>query len=145
MFASERRRVTMLANMDGATPAAANGISKFPAFAPEPFSTRYEEGTYHNSSSSPSHDVRRSVDTDRWQPRRSSRAQWNPSAYPPPGARHGRQKSLSEALRTIRTRSGSMSQNAHEIADALKAPVSPTLVVCIHYVHNRARCQGLIE
>lgn len=42
---------------------------------------------------------------------------------------HGRQKSLSDALKTIRTRRGSVSQNAHEIADALKAPVSPRLIV----------------
>lgn len=42
---------------------------------------------------------------------------------------HGRQKSLSDAFRTIRTRKGSVSQNAHEIADALRAPVSPKLVV----------------
>lgn len=42
---------------------------------------------------------------------------------------HGRQKSLSDAFRTIRTRNGSFSQNAHEIADALKAPVSPKLIV----------------
>ncbi|KAG5926176.1 hypothetical protein E4U53_003138 [Claviceps sorghi] len=42
---------------------------------------------------------------------------------------HGRQKSLSDAFRTIRTRKGSVSQNAHEIADALRAPVSPKLVI----------------
>lgn len=42
---------------------------------------------------------------------------------------HARQKSLSDAFRTIRTRNGSFSQNAHEIADALKAPVSPKLIV----------------
>ncbi|EQL04133.1 ER to golgi transport protein [Ophiocordyceps sinensis CO18] len=40
-----------------------------------------------------------------------------------------RQKSLGDAFRTIRARNGSMSQNAHEIADALRAPVSPKLVV----------------
>ncbi|POR37803.1 Putative transporter C83.11 [Tolypocladium paradoxum] len=45
------------------------------------------------------------------------------------GHDHGRQKSLSDAFRTIRARNGSMSQNAHEIADALRAPVSPKLVV----------------
>lgn len=39
---------------------------------------------------------------------------------------------MSEAIRTIRTRSGSVTQNAHELADALKAPVSPKLVVSIH-------------
>jgi solute carrier family 35 protein E1 len=46
------------------------------------------------------------------------------------GRSHNRQKSLGDAFRTIRARNGSMSQNAHEIADALRAPVSPKLVVC---------------
>ena len=45
------------------------------------------------------------------------------------GPRHTRQKSLSDAIRTIRTRKGSVSANAHEIADALKAPVSVRLIV----------------
>jgi solute carrier family 35 protein E1 len=45
------------------------------------------------------------------------------------GHGHGRQKSLSDAFRTIRTRRGSVSQNVHEISDALKAPVSPKLIV----------------
>src|SRR5688572_23396735 len=47
-----------------------------------------------------------------------------------PGRGHGRQKSLSDAIRNIRNRSGSVSQNVHEITDALKAPVSPKLIVC---------------
>lgn len=45
-------------------------------------------------------------------------------------SRHGRQKSLSDAFKTIRTRRASVSVNAHEIADALKAPVSVKLIVC---------------
>lgn len=45
---------------------------------------------------------------------------------------HGRQKSLSEAYKHIRTRKGSVSANAHEIAEALKAPVSWKLVVCLY-------------
>lgn len=52
------------------------------------------------------------------------------SAWSSSGRTHGRQKSLGDAFRTIRARNGSMSQNAHEIADALRAPVSPKLVVC---------------
>ena len=40
-----------------------------------------------------------------------------------------RQKSLSEAFRTIRTRKASVSENAAEIAEALKAPLSVKLVV----------------
>lgn len=42
-----------------------------------------------------------------------------------------RQKSLSEAIRTIHARRGSVSANAQEIAEALKAPVSLKLVVCL--------------
>lgn len=60
------------------------------------------------------------ITADRWQPRRDSRLGHTS---------HGRQKSLSEALRTIRTRKGSVSQHAHEIADALKAPLSPKLIM----------------
>lgn len=45
------------------------------------------------------------------------------------GPSHNRQKSLSDAIRTIRTRKGSVSANAQEIAEALKAPVSIKLIV----------------
>lgn len=54
---------------------------------------------------------------------------WNNHNSNGSGRGHTRQKSLSDAFRTIRTRNGSFSQNAHEIADALKAPVSPKLIV----------------
>jgi len=67
--------------------------------------------------------------SEKWLPRRGSRAGYSKSGSFGTTNRHGRQKSLSEAINIIRTRKGSMSQNAHEIADALKAPVSPMLVV----------------
>lgn len=74
------------------------------------------------------------VSDERWQPRRESHfkgASWanGPAST---GGRHGRQKSLTEAIRTIRTRGrgASVSANVHEIGDALKAPVSPMLIVC---------------
>ncbi|KAH6604981.1 hypothetical protein Trco_006688 [Trichoderma cornu-damae] len=55
------------------------------------------------------------------------------------GRTHGRQKSLGDAFRTIRARNGSMSQNAHEIADALRAPVSPKLVIlCLMWYTSSA-------
>lgn len=71
---------------------------------------------------------------ERWQARRDSRIghNWgNGSAFAggSGGARHGRQKSLSEAIRTVRDRKGSVTQNAQEIAEALKAPVSGKLIV----------------
>jgi solute carrier family 35 protein E1 len=43
--------------------------------------------------------------------------------------RHGRQKSLTEAIKTVRGRKASISENAHEIAESLKAPVSWKLVI----------------
>ncbi|KAI9823343.1 MAG: suppressor of loss of ypt1 [Thelocarpon impressellum] len=64
--------------------------------------------------------------SDRWQARRQSTT--NRGFEPSAGTRHGRQKSLSDAINTIRTRRASVSANAHEIADALKAPVSPKLI-----------------
>ncbi len=75
--------------------------------------------------------------TDRYMSRRESNqhraVRWEQQQQPPNGAvlghGHERQKSLGDAIRTIRNRHGSVSQNAHEIADALKAPVSPKLIV----------------
>lgn len=71
--------------------------------------------------------------SERWPARNSMRESWtswaNGSAVG--GSRHGRQKSLSEAIMTIRARRASISENAHEIADSLKAPVSMKLVVRI--------------
>ncbi|KUJ09044.1 TPT-domain-containing protein [Mollisia scopiformis] len=81
------------------------------------------------------------VSDERWQPRRENHlkgASWaNGSSST--GGRHGRQKSLSEAIRTIRTRRGSVSANVHEIGDALKAPVSPMLItLCIVWYTSSA-------
>lgn len=64
----------------------------------------------------------------RWQPRRDSALRGSGWANGHTGG-HGRQKSLSDAFRTIRTRRASVSANVHEISDALKAPVSPKLIV----------------
>jgi hypothetical protein len=75
---------------------------------------------------------------DRWPTRRDSALRgsaWTNGQSS--GGRHGRQKSLSDALRTIRTRRGSVSANVHEISDALKAPVSPKLIVCQPSLQNR--------
>lgn len=69
--------------------------------------------------------------------RKESNHSWG-NAYANGAARgHIRQKSLGDAFRTIRTRQASVSQNAQEIADALKAPVSYKLVVCVLNCWNR--------
>jgi len=72
--------------------------------------------------------------SERWPGRNSSRMQrWSALANGADGGgtRHGRQKSLSEAIKTVRTRKMSISETAHEVADSLKAPVSMKLVVRI--------------
>lgn len=45
------------------------------------------------------------------------------------GAGHKHRRSVSEALNNFRTRQGSVSENAHELAEALKAPISYKLIV----------------
>jgi solute carrier family 35, member E1 len=68
---------------------------------------------------------------ERWHPRKEGvgDSTWMNGRASSGGRPHGRQKSLSDAFRTIRTRRASVSANAQEIADALKAPVSPKLIV----------------
>lgn len=65
-----------------------------------------------------------------WEPRKSafySREHVNGSVRNP---KHRPRKSISEAITTIRTRNGSVSANAQELAEALRAPVSYRLIVC---------------
>ncbi|KAI1110160.1 triose-phosphate transporter [Nemania sp. NC0429] len=82
------------------------------------------------------------LNSDRWTPAASRNARWSPLASSAPVSSrggHGPQKSISEAFRTIRGRRASVSQNAHEIADALKAPVSAKLVtLCIMWYMSSA-------
>ncbi|TGJ87248.1 hypothetical protein E0Z10_g1550 [Xylaria hypoxylon] len=82
---------------------------------------------------------------DRWMPATARGVRWGPlgpstpSTSLPSRGGHGRQKSISEAFRTIRDRGGSVSRNAHEIADALKAPVSGRLIgLCIMWYMSSA-------
>lgn len=98
-------------------PQMGNGSAREP-------SPLHSPSTYSNGSAA----------QDRWLPvPRRDNGHANGRQWSAAGRGHGRQKSLSDAFRTIRARNGSISQNAQEIADALKAPVSPKLVVCILY------------
>ncbi|ORY18021.1 triose-phosphate transporter family-domain-containing protein [Clohesyomyces aquaticus] len=109
---------------------------KFPPFQPDLLPAHPEEPPFglsssRSSSPNPAAQAQTIAPSDhRWQPRRESRFGYmNGSTHAPSANRHGRQKSLSEAIRTIRTRKASVSQNAHELADALKAPLSPRLII----------------
>ncbi|KAF2182800.1 TPT-domain-containing protein [Zopfia rhizophila CBS 207.26] len=113
--------------------SSAHATFKFPPFQPDLLPTHEEEPYGRTSSRSPSPNPSQqkggAPPETRWQPRRESRYGYMNGSAHAPATRHGRQKSLSEAIRTIRTRKASVSQNAHEIADALKAPLSPRLII----------------
>lgn len=66
---------------------------------------------------------------DRWEPRKENNFA---SEYTNGTIRHSKhkpRKSISEAISTIRTRNASVSANAQELAQALRAPVSYKLIV----------------
>ena len=69
--------------------------------------------------------------SERWQARKDHHLVWgNGHTNVTPPRQHGRQRSLSDAFKTIRSRKASVSENAREVAEALKAPVSMKIVVC---------------
>ncbi|KAJ6107919.1 hypothetical protein N7523_009242 [Penicillium sp. IBT 18751x] len=74
-----------------------------------------------------------------WEPRKSafySREHANGSAR---NSKHRPRKSISEAITTIRTRNGSVSANAQELAEALRAPVSYRLIgLCLVWYFTSA-------
>jgi solute carrier family 35 protein E1 len=107
-----------------------NGTYKFPdlsqdAFDSDTFEDLSRDGTPKPLPRGLPHGLHSS---ERWPARRASNASsWSNGA--PGKMRHGRQKSLSEAIQTVRTRKASISENAHEIAESLKAPVSWKLII----------------
>ncbi|KAF1926670.1 TPT-domain-containing protein [Didymella exigua CBS 183.55] len=110
--------------------AGPHATFRFPAFEPD-LLPEEPLGRTSSRNASPSHATHTNgyaIPSDRWQPRKEARVGFASHSVSGPSNRHGRQKSLSEAFQTIRTRKGSVSQNAHEIADALKAPLSPKLI-----------------
>ena len=66
----------------------------------------------------------------RWHPCKEHHLGWgNGNINLAPPRQHARQRSLSDAFKTIRSRKASVSENAHEIAEALKAPISVKIIV----------------
>ena len=63
----------------------------------------------------------------KWPSRRAS--QRLPSVRPPGVIGHRQRRSVSDALAKFRNRQGSVTENAQELAEALKAPVSWRLIV----------------
>ncbi|KAK4550815.1 hypothetical protein LTR36_000395 [Oleoguttula mirabilis] len=122
--------------------AQANGKFKFPDVSQEHMDGPFDEEELDDISRGPSpRPLPNGLppglhSSERWPARHTSRNQhWGSWANSSAGAmKHGRQKSLTEAISTVRTRKASISENAHEIAEALKAPVSPRLVLlCVFW------------
>ena len=80
-----------------------------------------------------------------WEPRKASFYSRDPANGTLRNHKHRPRKSISEAISTIRTRNGSMSANAHELAEALRAPVSYRLTVRSSRPSRRHRCARLPE
>jgi solute carrier family 35 protein E1 len=110
-----------------------NGTYKFPDLSHDAFASEALEDFSQDDKPKPlpkglPHGLHSS---ERWPARRASNTNnWSSYANGAPGKmRHGRQKSLTEAIKTVRGRKASISENAHEIAESLKAPVSWKLVI----------------
>ena len=98
-------------------------IDKFPPFSDEPYDTATGQGEPQSSSTI------RYAPRDLWEPRKAgafAREHGNESTRI---SKHRPRKSVSEAISTIRTRNASVSANAQELAQALRAPVSYQLIV----------------
>lgn len=70
----------------------------------------------------------------KWPSRRGSQRllqNRNPGAFG-----HRPRRSLSDAINRFRTRQGSVSENAQEIAEALKAPISYKLIVSVNILQK---------
>jgi hypothetical protein len=80
----------------------------------------------------------------RWPPRKMS--QRLRDARPAGFHGHRHKRSVSDAFHRIRTRQGSVSENAHELAEALKAPVSYKLIVYLPSLECRSllTCAGTV-
>ncbi|EKD16217.1 triose-phosphate transporter [Drepanopeziza brunnea f. sp. 'multigermtubi' MB_m1] len=121
---------------DDSEPTQRTSMEKFP----DHFESPDSQSPYLSSPTRSNGYTDGSSSAGRWQSLKDSGRRgsaWNGQASI--GGKHGRQPSLSDAFRTIRTRKGSISANVHEVADALKAPVSPKLItLCIIWYMSSA-------
>lgn len=112
-------------------------MEKFPDLDTSDTFDQYDGQHSYNSRNSNGYPGGGPPPVDRWQAQRNGRMRgdsWT-NGESSNGRGHRKQKSLSDAFKTIKSRKGSMSANVHEISDALKAPVSPKLIVCRYLPH----------
>ena len=125
------------ANLERRRSSPSNPREKFPNLDvskdEESFPKYDESGNSRSGSVRPLSPARTNgvLHSERWQAsRKDNYLAWGDGHLNVAGPRqHGRHRSLSDAFRNIRTRKASVSENAHEIAEALKAPISLKILV----------------
>lgn len=123
-------------NIERRRSSSSNPREKFPELdAPQSrdYSPEYDESESGRNASARTLSPAKTngvLHSERWQTRKDSHLAWGNGHLSVAGPRqHGRQRSISDAFRNIRTRKASVSENAHEIAEALKAPISLKILV----------------
>ena len=113
-------------------------VDKFPTFSEEQLHSvsadlsdsdvRYHHH-HHPYQQPPNHPPYKFQPNSSWEGRNVGTSSWEHTNGSIRVPRTRTRKSVSEAFSTIRRRDGSVSANAHELAQALKAPLSYRLVV----------------
>ena len=123
-------------NIEPRRSSSSNPREKFPdldVFQSGDYSSGYGESeTGRNVSTRTSSPAKTNglLHNEWWQTRKDNHLAWGDGHLDVAGPRqHGRHRSISDAFKHIRTRKASVSENAHEIAEALKAPVSLKILV----------------
>jgi solute carrier family 35 protein E1 len=123
--ASMRQPELQVPNKTSTTQPVSSPIDQFPPYE-ETLDSAIGSSRPSTTNSTPSVKY---APSETWEPRKTafySREHPNGTLRNP---KHRPRKSISEAISTIRTRNGSVSANAQELAEALRAPVSYRLVV----------------
>ena len=123
-------------NLECRRSSSANAKERFPDLDPTQsgaYSSDYDESEHGRNGSARILNPGKTngvLHNERWQTRKGDHLAWGDGHLNVAGPRkHGRHRSISDAFRNIRTRKASVSENAHEIAEALKAPVSLKILV----------------
>lgn len=120
----------MSTDLQSSSTNGSSPLDKFPPFVDHLSSSPHDPPPHQPS------DARATLATthpnnnfDFWQPRKpGGHVLWEQSGRLP---KHRPRKSISEAISTIRSRNASMTANAQEIAEALRAPISYKLIVSV--------------
>ncbi|KAB8234623.1 triose-phosphate transporter family-domain-containing protein [Aspergillus alliaceus] len=97
-------------------------VDKFPQFKDDLYETTAQPREPHSNSAI------NYTPSDRWEPRKITHFSPDYTNGTIRPSKHRPRKSISEAISTIRTRNASVSANAQELAQALRAPVSYKLI-----------------